>query len=99
MAKNINGSKTNIAIAGLVIAVITIMTSGGTTYLNNVFQADETVKHVDDLKRGGCDPAIEGRTNIAVIDVRLENIEKDISELRTEQSIDTAEILKAIKEQ
>ncbi len=97
MAKKING-RLNIAIASLIIIIVGVASSRITDYANNKHETKDTAKDVDELKVDGCDPSGENRTNIAVIDTKLQNIKTDVAELRIEQRVDTKEILKAIRD-
>ena len=97
MAKK-NGKRLNVAIASLLIVIIVWASSGLTSYVGNAHQTDDTAKDLVELQEDGCGPARVNGTSIAVIETKLETIEQDIGELRTEQRVDTATILKAIRE-
>ena len=59
---------------------------------------EDTNKAVGGLKEDGCDPAVEARTNIAVIGVEIKNIKDDVADMRAEQKTNTTAILKAIND-
>ena len=94
MAKKMNG-KTNIALAGLVITVIVIATSGMTSYLNGEFKTDDTAKHIEEMKVDGCDPSIRADKEIAVLKSQLGGIIEDVSYLQKQQDADTDRILQS----
>ena len=90
MAKT-NGKRLNIAIASLLVVVIAWASSGLTSYVGNAHQTDDTAADLVELKEDGCDPSGINGTSIAVIETKLDNIEKNME-------ADTKAILKAIRE-
>lgn len=98
MAKNTNGKWRQVAVVSSAVVIISVASSAITKYANNRHQVDDTVTDVAELKEDGCDPAIESRADIKVINVKLEGLKEDVKESRIEQRADTQEILTAIKE-
>ena len=96
MAKN-NGSK-NVKVIGLILTASVILAGAVIGWSTNVHQTDDTVADVAALKIDGCAPATVNRTSIAVIDVRLERMEKDIAESRIEQKAATQQIMDTQKQ-
>lgn len=108
MAKSNNGKK-NIALAGLAITIMMIVTSGLSAYLGDRFQTSETIKHVETLKVDGCDPAVLTRLDVAVLCAQVEQfqreIREDVSNIRIQQNAlsdqsdrNTEKLLRAIEE-
>ena len=98
MAKNVNGKWRQIAMVSSTVVIISVASSAITKYANNRHQTEDTAIDVAELKEDGCDPAVESRADIKVINVKLEGLKEDVKESRIEQRADTKEILEAIRD-
>lgn len=95
MAKN--GTKTTVAIIGLIISA-TVIGAGLIAYaVTNTHQTDDTAQDLENLKVDGCGPSKQNTTSVAVIETKLENIEKNMTQMRIEQTADTQRIIDAIE--
>ncbi len=100
MAKNAtNGKRLNIAMAGLVVLIVSVASSKITEYANNKHETKDTVKAVSDLKTEGCLPARVNEKAIIRFESKVDSLESKVDTYRIEQRADTKEILEAIKDQ
>ncbi len=61
-------------------------------------KANGIVEDVDDLEEDGCKPAQKIKIKVAVLENSVQRIEKDVTEMRVEQTTRHTELMKAIRE-
>ncbi len=104
MAKQ-NGTKTTVAIIGLVLTAV-VIGSGLVTYaVTNTHETGDVGEKLAMMKEDGCDKAIETDKKVAVLESQLQGLVEDISFVQIQQTAlsekqdrNTAEIIKAIED-